>query len=59
MICRTPQRRGLGRIAQMHPHPRGDQLLDHIPPPGTALQRELGVSFRAMLTPANHAASCG
>ena len=30
-------------------HPRRGQLLDHIPPPGAALQRELRVPVRAVL----------
>ena len=33
----------------MRHHPRCGQLLDHIPPPGTALQRELRVPARAVL----------
>jgi hypothetical protein len=33
----------------MRHHPRGRQLLAHIPPAGAALQRELAISIRAVL----------
>ncbi|VAZ70883.1 hypothetical protein LAUMK4_00623 [Mycobacterium persicum] len=56
----APQPRDLGRIPQMRHHPRHGQLLDHIPPPGTALQRELRVPARAVLTQPTpqHLAGC-
>ncbi|MGP0081528.1 hypothetical protein, partial [Mycobacterium sp.] len=38
------QRRHLGRITQMHPHPGGGQLLADIAPPGATLHRELAVT---------------
>jgi hypothetical protein len=36
-----PTRRGLGRLGQMHPRPDRLQLLDHEPPAGRRLQRDL------------------
>jgi hypothetical protein len=33
----------------MWAHAGGRQFLDHVPPPGAALQRELGVPIRATL----------
>jgi hypothetical protein len=32
--------RGVRRLSQMHPRPRGGEFLGHIPPPGTRLHRE-------------------
>ena len=46
---RTPQTCGLGRISQMRRRTRRGQLLDHIPPPGAALYRDLRVPGRAVL----------
>jgi hypothetical protein len=39
----TAQRRGVGRLTDMGHRPGRRELLGHIPPAGTALQRELDV----------------
>ncbi len=37
------QRRGVSRLGQVRDDPRGEQFLDHITPPGAALQREMHI----------------
>ncbi len=48
-LLRTPRHRDLGRITQMHAHPRAGHLFGDVPPPSAALQRELRVPARAVL----------
>jgi hypothetical protein len=48
-LLRTPRYRDLGRITQMHAHPRAGYLFGDVPPPSATLQRELRVPIRAVL----------
>jgi hypothetical protein len=41
MPLAAPQRGGVGRLGQVRGDPGGEQLLDHAPPAGAALQREV------------------
>src|SRR5439155_15997872 len=44
-----PQPSDLGWVSHMRHHPGGRQLLDHIPPPGAALQPKLRAPTGAVL----------
>ena len=55
----APQRGRVGRLGQMRHHPGPGQFLDHIPPPGTPLHRELDIVPPGEPPPATRPAAAG